>query len=110
MEGEQTDALRSILRFANQHTMPVVFVNTPLTDEYLDSHRSRSEKAFQRYMLQTAERYSEFTYRDLGQAWPQGYDYFSDPSHLNRYGAYQVSHQLAQDPLIEWPQPRITEE
>ncbi len=105
MEGEQTEALRSVLRFANEKEMPIVFVNTPLTDEYLDSHRSRSEKAFQRYMLQTAERYSDFTYRDLGQLWPQGYDYFSDPSHLNRYGAYKVSQRLAEDPLISWPQP-----
>lgn len=105
MEGEQTDALRSLLRFASEKDMSIVFVNTPLTDEYLDSHRNRSEKAFQRYMLQAAERYSELTYRDLGRLWPQGYDYFSDPSHLNRYGAYKVSERLAQDPLISWPAP-----
>ena len=110
MEGEQTDALRSVLRFAHEKDMPVVFVNTPLTDEYLDSHRSRSETLFQRYMLQTAERYSQFTFRDLGRLWPQRYDYFSDPSHLNRYGAYQVSQRLSQDPLIEWPQALPTGE
>ena len=104
MEGEQTDALRGLLRFANEKEMPIVFINTPLTDEYLDGHRSRSETLFQRYMLQTAERYSEFSYRDLGRLWPQRYDYFSDPSHLNRYGAYQVSQRLSQDPLIDWPQ------
>ncbi len=104
MEGEQTDALRNLLRFASEKEMPIVFVNTPLTDEYLDSHRSRSETLFQRYMLQTAERYSAFTYRDLGRLWPQRYDYFSDPSHLNRYGAYQVSQRLSQDPLIDWPE------
>ncbi|MEL7228257.1 MAG: DUF1574 domain-containing protein, partial [Cyanobacteria bacterium J06576_12] len=104
MEGEQADALRGILRFATEKEMPIVFVNTPLTDEYLDGHRSRAETLFQRYMLQTAERYSEFTYRDLGRLWPQRYDYFSDPSHLNRYGAYQVSQRLSQDPLIGWPQ------
>ncbi len=105
MEGEQTDAFRSLLRFASEKEMPIVFVNTPLTDEYLDSHRNRSEKAFQRYMLQAEERYSKLIYRDLGQLWPQGYDYFSDPSHLNRYGAYKVSERLAQDPLISWPEP-----
>ncbi len=105
MEGEQTDALSSILRFASEKDISIVFVNTPLTDEYLDSHRNRSEKAFQRYMLQAAERYSGLTYRDLGQLWPQGYDYFSDPSHLNRYGAYKVSERLAEDPLISWPDP-----
>jgi len=109
MEGEQTDSLRGLLRFANEKAMPIVFINTPLTDEYLDSHRSRSETLFQRYMLQTAERYSEFTYRDLGRLWPQRYDYFSDPSHLNRYGAYQVSQRLSQDPLIDWPQASVGE-
>jgi len=30
-------------------------------------------------------------------------DFFSDPSHLNRYGAYKVSNHLAQDPMIPWP-------
>ncbi len=104
MDGEQSDALRSLLRFTTEKEIPIVFVNTPLTDEYLDSYRSRAEDAFTQYMLQVAERYPDFTFRDLGQLWPQQYDYFSDPSHLNRYGAYQVSQRLSQDPLIPWPQ------
>lgn len=110
MEGEQADALRSLLDFTNQKEIPVVFVNTPLTDEYLDSHRNRAEVAFQQYMLQISERYSDFLFRDLGRAWPQQYDYFSDPSHLNRYGAYEVSQRLSQDPLIPWPQALPEEE
>ncbi|MEM8505948.1 MAG: DUF1574 domain-containing protein [Cyanobacteria bacterium P01_D01_bin.1] len=103
MDGEQSDALRSLLRFTTEKEIPVVFVNTPLTDEYLDSYRTRAEDTFTQYMLQVAERYPDFTFRDLGQIWPQQYDYFSDPSHLNRYGAYQVSKRLSQDPLIPWP-------
>ncbi|MBE9062495.1 hypothetical protein IQ256_16155 [cf. Phormidesmis sp. LEGE 11477] len=104
LDGEQSDALRSLLRFTTNKEIPVVFVNTPLTDEYLDSYRTRAEDIFTQYMLQVAERYPNFTFRDLGQLWPEEYDYFSDPSHLNRYGAYRVSQRLSQDPLIPWPQ------
>ncbi|MGB3788062.1 MAG: hypothetical protein WA949_08630 [Phormidesmis sp.] len=104
LDGEQSEALRNMLRFTAEKEIPVIFVNTPLTDEYLDSYRDRAEDTFTQYMLQVAERYPDFTFRDLGQLWPQQYDYFSDPSHLNRYGAYQVSQRLSQDPLIPWPQ------
>lgn len=104
MNGEQSDALRNLIRFTTDRDIPMVFVNTPLTDEYLDGHRLRAETRFQQYMLQISEMHAEFTFRDLGQLWPQNYDYFSDPSHLNRYGAYQVSQRISQDPLIPWPQ------
>ena len=105
MGGKQANALEDLLRFADEKQLPIVFVNTPLTDEYLDSRRSESEQEFQQYMTEVAALNPEFIFRDLGGLWPQRYDYFSDPSHLNRYGAYQVSQRLAQDPMIEWPQP-----
>ncbi len=103
LAGKQTAALDNLLTFAREKQLPIVFINTPLTDEYLDSHRAKAEDDFQHYMLKSAERSNLLTFRDLGQLWPQRYDYFSDPSHLNRYGAYQVSHRLAQDPMIPWP-------
>jgi len=81
----------------------VIFVNTPLTDEYLDGYRSDAEEEFQKLMLQYSATEEGFIFRDLGQVWTGRYDYFSDPSHLNRYGAYQVSLRLAQDPMISWP-------
>jgi hypothetical protein len=87
--------------------IPLVFINTPLTDEYLDSYRTNAETAFLQFMLQLSATESGFIFRDLGQIWPQRYDYFSDPSHLNRYGAYQVSNRIAQDPMIPWPQAEI---
>ena len=40
---------------------------------------------------------------DLSLLWPLQNEYFSDPSHLNRYGAFEVSQRLAKDPLIPWP-------
>jgi len=110
LEGEQTIALNNLLRFTIAKQVPVLFINTPLTDEYLDSHRTQAEEIFVQYMVQVADRSDDFLFRDFGQIWPQRYDYFSDPSHLNRYGAYQVSARLAQDALIEWPEPLAEEE
>ncbi len=44
-----------------------------------------------------------FVFRNWNQLWPDKNEYFSDPSHLNRYGAAAVAQRLAQDPLIPWP-------
>ena len=105
MSGKQANALSALLQFSDAKQLPIVFVNTPLTDEYLDSRRTEAEQEFQQYLTEVDALNPEFTFRDLGSLWPQRYDYFSDPSHLNRYGAYQVSRRLAQDPLIAWPEP-----
>lgn len=104
LEGVQAIALQNLVDFTQAQQLPLVFINTPLTDEYLDPARKSAEQDFQRYMIELASKESGFFYRDLGQLWPGRYDYFSDPSHLNRYGAYQVSNRLAQDPMIPWPQ------
>ncbi len=103
LEGEQTEAFERLLRYTHSKNIPVVFINTPLTDEYLDSYRREAEDAFQKMMLTYSASLPGFIYRDLGQVWTNRYDYFSDPSHLNRYGAYQVSLRIAQDPMIPWP-------
>ncbi|MEO1401060.1 MAG: DUF1574 domain-containing protein [Cyanobacteria bacterium J06635_1] len=105
IEGVQATALNNLIKHTQSQQVPLIFINTPLTDEYLDTSRLEAEQVFQRYMLQLAAARPGFFYRDFGQLWPERYDYFSDPSHLNRYGAYQVSHRLAQDPLIPWPEP-----
>ncbi len=110
LEGKQTEALDNLLGYTARKQVPIVFINTPLTDEYLDSNRTDAEEAFVQYMVERSDRAQNLIFRDMGQLWPQRYDYFSDPSHLNRYGAYQVSSRLAQDPLIAWPEPRPIEE
>ncbi|MEM7065324.1 MAG: DUF1574 domain-containing protein [Cyanobacteria bacterium P01_B01_bin.77] len=102
MEGPQADALKRMLAHTQSQDITVAFINTPLTDEYLDPARQEVESRFQRYMLQIAAQEPGLLYRDLGQLWPERYDYFSDPSHLNRFGAYQLSNRLAQDPMIPW--------
>jgi len=105
LEGRQDIALKVLLEFTESQDIPLVFVNMPLTDEYLDAARFRYERQFRQYMYSLATDKPHFIFRDLGELWTQQFNYFSDPSHLNRYGAYQVSSRLAQDPLIPWPAP-----
>jgi len=105
LEGRQTEAFQRLLQFTQSQDIPLVFVNTPLTDEYLDPYRLEAETQFLQYMVQLSGQEAGFIFRDLAQIWPEQYDYFSDPSHLNRYGAYQVAIRLAQDPMIPWPEP-----
>lgn len=99
--GEQDAALRALQEFAESQKIALVFVNMPLTADYLDPVRAKSEQEFHSYMLRQADR-PNFIYRDLSQLWPKANNFFSDPSHLNRYGAYEVSKKLANDPMIPW--------
>ncbi|TVQ05319.1 MAG: DUF1574 domain-containing protein [Leptolyngbya sp. DLM2.Bin27] len=105
LDGQQSEAFDNLLSFTQSQGIPVVFINTPLTDEYLDDFRQEAESEFLRHMFTLSTTESGFLFRDFAQLWLNRYDYFSDPSHLNRYGAYQVSNQLGQDPLISWPRP-----
>ena len=100
--GTQDAAMQALLQFTQSRHVRLVFVNLPLTHNYLDPARTEYEQAFQQYMQRLATRRG-FIYRDLSQLWPNQNDYFSDPSHLNRYGAYEVSNHLAQDPMVPWP-------
>ncbi|MBC1223148.1 DUF1574 family protein [Nostoc sp. UCD121] len=102
VEGQQDAALQEVLQFTQSQKISLVFVNMPLTADYLDPVRKQYEQQFQQYMLRLATN-PNFIYRDLSQKWPKAHDYFSDPSHLNRFGAYEVSKKLANDPMIPWP-------
>jgi hypothetical protein len=101
LEGEQDEALNNVLDYLQQQQVELVFVNTPLTDEYLDKVRRRYEREFQTYMRGKVPQHN-LIFRDLSRKWVQEYNYFSDPSHLNRYGAYHVSLALAKDVMIPW--------
>ena len=101
LQGKQQQALDSIARFTQRQGINLVFVNLPLTAEYLDSRRREYEDQFQQSMIQESTTL-KFTYRDLSTVMPQQNALFSDPSHLNRYGAYDVAQRLSRDPLIPW--------
>jgi hypothetical protein len=105
ISGNQAEALQSLLQLTQSRRIPVVFVNLPLTQEYLDPVRAGYEQEFKQYMLGLSVTQPGFIFKDLGQLWLDQHDYFSDPSHLNRYGAYEISNRLAQDPLIPWANP-----
>lgn len=101
LNGKQQQATQNLLDYTEKHDIKLVFVNLPLTEQYLDPVRSAYGKQFKQHMLRLAmER--DFHFRDLSQLWPNKYKHFSDPSHLNRYGAYRVSQELAADPMIRW--------
>ncbi|MEH2404214.1 DUF1574 domain-containing protein [Nostoc sp.] len=102
VQGEQDAAFQEVLQFTQSQKISLVFVNMPLTEDYLDPVRTQYEQEFQQYMLHLATN-PNFIYRDLSQQWSKLNDYFSDPSHLNRFGAYEVSKKLANDPMIPWP-------
>lgn len=102
LEGKQASALDSLLKYAKTQNVGIVFINLPLTNDYLDPVRKEDEAKFQQYMRTSAVQ-KGLIFRDLSQMLLTKYDYFSDPSHLNRYGAYQVSNKLAQDSMINWP-------
>lgn len=105
LEGKQTEALQAILQFSETFDVPIVFVNLPMTYEYLDPYRIEYEQEFRQYMLNASLNHSGFIFRDWGEIWlddPDYRSYFSDPSHLNRYGALKIAKRLAQDPMIPW--------
>ncbi len=101
LQGVQTAAMIALAQYAQEKQIPLVVVNLPLTQEYLDPVRKRHEEAFQKFMLSLAPQ-AGFLYRNLGSSLTTQPNYFSDPSHLNRYGAYEVSRRLAQDVMIPW--------
>ncbi|MCC5898632.1 MAG: hypothetical protein JJU32_12055 [Phormidium sp. BM_Day4_Bin.17] len=101
LPGLQAIALRSILEFSQLQDLNLIFVNLPLTDDYLDPVRLEHEEVFVQSLLDASQQY-EFVFRNFAQLWSDQHGYFSDPSHLNRYGAVAVSQRLAKSPTINW--------
>jgi hypothetical protein len=95
LAGAQTTALNRLLQFTRSRRVPVVFVNLPLTRDYLDGTRTAYEQEFRAFMQQYANR-GLLTFYDLSQRWQTQHEYFLDPSHLNRYGAVAVAGAIAE--------------
>ena len=100
--GEQAAALNNVVTFTKSLNIPLVFVNLPLTPDYLDAKRRSAEQQFVRDLQRRAQQ-TGFIFRNLSQPALARNEYFADPSHINRYGAAAVSRQLAQDRTIPWP-------
>lgn len=115
LEGQQAVATQAVLDTAKAHNIPIVFVNMPLTDEYLDDVRLGYEQELRTYLVELSMNHPQLIFRDLGTIWLDQYTFFSDPSHLNHNGAKAIARRLAQDPMIPWtvmtepPRPEPTE-
>jgi hypothetical protein len=101
LTGMQDLALRQTANLLRTQGIPLVFVNVPLSDRYLDNTRQKHEFAFKQYM-QNLEKDQELQFIDLVGSWMQEYSFYSDPSHLNRFGASQVSTYLVRNAPINW--------
>jgi hypothetical protein len=99
--GEQNRAAIALLHYLRQQQIPIVFINLPLSQDYLDSVRQRYEQEFQRYLQRLAEQ-EGLMVRDLLNQPAIPNHYFADPSHLNHHGAQAIAQQLATDPGIPW--------
>lgn len=99
LKGNQATALKELLKFTQANQIPVIFINLPLTQIYLDWTRMQYEQQFRSQMRELANA-KQLIFYDFSQRWPMRYGYFVDPSHLNRYGAAAVSVQLSQDLTI----------
>ncbi|MBP0013157.1 MAG: hypothetical protein J7525_08565 [Roseofilum sp. SID3] len=101
LEGEQDEALRNTMAYTQDMGVSLMFVNMPLTDVYLDPARTAFESQFQDY-LRTQQALG-LQVQDWILLWLGGeYGYFSDPSHLNRYGAEAIATELAENTEIDW--------
>jgi hypothetical protein len=99
--GSQDMATRQTVEFLQRQQIPLIFVNVPLSDRYLDEIRQKYELSFKQYM-QTLASTGKLQFVDLVGLWMQEYSFYSDPSHLNRTGAQQVSTYLARNASIDW--------
>ncbi|HEY9813909.1 MAG TPA: DUF1574 domain-containing protein, partial [Candidatus Sericytochromatia bacterium] len=102
LNGQQDIALAALTQFLQERQIPLVFVNMPLTKQYLDPVRQKYEVQFINY-IQQQQQQNKLILQDLSLLLPEQNQLFSDPSHLNRYGAFEVSQKIAQNSRITWP-------
>lgn len=102
LDGVQTVSLAAMTQFFRARNIPLVFVNLPLSNDYLDPVRLGYERQFQRFLQSQADQ-GTLTVIDLLELWRWQSHFFADPSHINRYGARELARILAEDRRIPWP-------
>lgn len=108
LTGVQSVSLEAITTFARSRDIPLVFVNLPLSDDYLDATRLQYERQFQRF-LRTQAAAGDFILLDWLEQWRGQNAFFADPSHLNQQGAARIASQLANASDIPWQRLQTTE-
>jgi hypothetical protein len=102
LDGVQAVSFDAVTKFLRSQNVPLVFVNLPLSADYLDTVRLSYERQFQTFLRGLANQGS-FTLIDLLEQWRQRPNLFADPSHINRFGAAEVARLIAADSRIAWP-------
>jgi hypothetical protein len=105
LNGNQIEAFSAFAEFCDRHKIRLIFVNMPMHDSYLDAGRVGYEKQFRQRMQKLAKRW-KITYIDFSTFLLRQPRYFSDPNHLNRWGAIEVAKKLAVNPNIPWAKLR----
>ncbi|MGC1309618.1 MAG: hypothetical protein WA885_20540 [Phormidesmis sp.] len=94
LNGAQTAALAQLAAFTRAKNTQLIFVNLPLSGNYLDEYRLHYEHQFQQF-LQTQSAAHGFEVVDLLTQWLTQPGLFADPSHINQEGAAAIAAQLA---------------
>jgi hypothetical protein len=102
LDGVQAVSFDAVTQFLRSQNIPLVFINLPLSADYLDSVRLNYERQFQNFLQGWANQGS-LTLVDLLEQWRQRPDLFADPSHINQFGAAEVAKVVAADGRIAWP-------
>ena len=101
LDGVQTQSVYRLVNYLNRQQVPIVFVNLPLSSDYLDTFRQERENRFTQYLNQLSQQPGFFV-RDLNQLEFSQNQFFADPSHLNHDGARAIALHLANDPTLPW--------
>ncbi len=101
LTGDQEQAFQQVTKLLAQRQIPLIFVNTPLSDIYLDKVRRQHEATFRDYLHKSMAA-GQLTFIDLSKSFTKRYELFSDPSHLNQFGAIAVSRYLARPTVLPW--------
>ncbi len=100
LQDHQDIAFHQTIELLKTNKIPLVFVNLPLSDIYLDRFRRQHETTFKKYMQNLMDS-NQLTFVDMDGLLNTRYDHFSDPSHLNQTGAVAVSEYLTQMKVIQ---------
>lgn len=101
LDGVQAVSFEAVTQFLRSHEIPLVFVNLPLSADYLDAVRLGYERQFQSFLQGWASQ-GALILVDMLEQWRQRPELFADPSHINRFGAAEVARVLAADGRIVW--------
>ena len=105
--GKQATAFNSVVAFTKARKIPLIFVNLPLTDDYLDGTRLSAEQQFRQRMQQLSLK-KGFAFRDLSQRWPVATTIFLTPATSTTLGRLQFLAYSQQIPALSGhdPNPR----